>query len=182
VSTIDFEAIRVKLNNVRGKRVVLQEKADNYNNRIDIIQKDKLALGLVLSGLDIESVRKDFQISQDLLKQTEVNNLSLKEREGSFEKMSRDMLMVSKAFDFFSQVIDEVVEKYLRSLEEILNVCYSEIYQNEDKSIKLDIVEKYNKKVLQLIILNKGEEEKLTENGGGVRVVLGTVLLIYYIL
>jgi ABC-type methionine transport system ATPase subunit len=178
---IDFKGIREKLSNVKIKKEVLVKSRENLLKDLETLLAS-LGKYTYLNDLNVEQVKKDyadwsnFKIRID----NNTNLLGIKEKE--YETKSKELLLVSKSFDFFSNVIDEVVAKYLKSLEDIVNVCYYEIYQNEQKSIKLDIVEKYNKKVLQLIVLNNGIEEKLVDSGGGVKVVLGTILLIYYVL
>jgi ABC-type lipoprotein export system ATPase subunit len=180
-TTIDFKSINEKLANVKIKKSVLfsqlKQKEESLKNDISLSEGFSY-----LQAVDIEKCKSEYSDYQNTLSRLANNKEAKRLKDVEFNKYSKELLLASKSFDFFSNTIDEVVQKYLKSLEEILNVAYFEIYQNETKSIKLDIVEKYNKKVLQLIVLNNGEEEKLNESGGGVKVVLGVILLIYYIL
>jgi len=103
-----------------------------------------------------------------------------------YEELQVVSLREEKALAFYSSVLDDVTQEYVSKLQEALNNVYSYVFQNPNKSVQLDLDDRYNKKVLVLKVVNlfEGEVklEELKASGFSLRVVMGTVLLVYFIL
>jgi ABC-type dipeptide/oligopeptide/nickel transport system ATPase component len=102
------------------------------------------------------------------------------------QSLGAKSLLEQKLLAFYSSVLDDITESYVGKLEQALNEVYTYVFQNPQKSVKLALEDRYNKKVLALRLINTHEgeehEETLSESGYSVSVVLGTVLLVYFLL
>jgi hypothetical protein len=134
------------------------------------------AAGIESAWETVSNLQRDYERTKDLRNdQSQVyirlNDASLREQKG---------------LKFYSAVLDRITESYVSQLEATLNDVYRYVFQNPSKSIALALEDRYNKKVLQLRLLNQaaGEsnEESLDDSGFSVSIVLGTVLLVYYIM
>ena len=103
-----------------------------------------------------------------------------------YTELSMDAAREQKALAFYSSVLDDITAEYVSKLEDALNQVYTYVFQNPNKRVSLDLVDRYNKKVLVLRVINLSEGtdnvEDLDDSGFSVSVVLGTVLLVYFIL
>lgn len=133
-----------------------------------------------------EEIVQTYNTLNDLLRdQTRLND-SLGAIQDDFQKASARLLLEQKGLAFYSSVLDDITSEYVDRLGAALSEVYLYVFQNPNKKPSLVLKDKYNKKVLSLVMVNTygGEEhsEDLDEGGFSVEVVLGTVLLIYFIL
>lgn len=123
-----------------------------------------------------------FDIKRDLARTED----SYSEAFARHEAVNLTALREQKALKFYASVLDDLTAEYVQKLEDALNEVYLFVFQNPNKRVKLMMDDKYNKKVLVLRLVNTfGEEvhiEGLEDSGYSVSVVLGTVLLVYFIL
>jgi DNA repair exonuclease SbcCD ATPase subunit len=91
-------------------------------------------------------------------------------------------VLEEKVQKFYMWMIDKLTDKYIKSLEKSLNEVFQYIYNTNYKGILLEIEEKYGKKKLVIYKVEGEHKVSLDNSGGSVSVVVGTILLIYYIL
>ncbi len=93
---------------------------------------------------------------------------------------------LQKLLVFYNTNLESFTTQYLESLSLLQTKVYSNLFQNETKSIRLIIGESRGKKVIQIVTDRKYNgkiyEEEFTSNSGSEKALLGLVLQIYYIL
>jgi hypothetical protein len=131
-------------------------------------------------------VRQDYE-GYDNLKRDIARTLQQKqELSVVFENATAQSVLEQKALKLYADVLDSLTEQHVLTLQSTLSEVYTYVFQNPNKRISLELVDRYKKKVLQLSILNDSEgttyTETLDDSGFSVETVLGTMLLVYYIL
>lgn len=95
--------------------------------------------------------------------------------------------VLQKAQAFYLDFQEKVTKRYIYSLEGTLNEVFQYVYQKPSKSVSLTLEESYGKQVVKVKtvrVSGKGTatKEDLDESGFSVSVVLGTIMLLYFIM
>ena len=89
-------------------------------------------------------------------------------------------------YEYYKRCLDCLSDEYVSSLSAMLTDVYRSVYSDNTKSVRLSIEEFRNKKVIRLNIINNidGVEytESLDSDGGSAKIILGSVICIYFIL
>lgn len=108
------------------------------------------------------------------------------ERLRTFQDLQSKADRRQRLLTFYAGVLDDVTETYIDRLESALNEVYQYAFQKPEKRVKLETKDKYNRKVLEPTLYHvfDGKEypEDLDESGYSLSVVLGSVLLVYFLL
>ncbi len=193
---LDFVSYDFKnLNIILGKFNNILRDKNNYINFKNLSEKEKKILSekesvsIELSAYaDREWTPNLLQIVKDLnynrSRKIEIDT-NIAKLDISIEELKKILKLDDKAFKFFSFMLDKMTERYIQSFEKSLNEIYYFVYRDESKQIRLDSTESRGKKVLKLkicsIVDGKTYEEDIQDSGHSVSVVLGSVLLVYYI-
>lgn len=102
-----------------------------------------------------------------------------------FESLNSQLGLQIKVQKFNGILHDELTKSYVKKLESSLNGVFQYVFQTLDKVI-LDIIDAYGKKKLDIRmdigLDGRYHSIKLSSTGGSVSTIVGTVLLIYFIL
>jgi len=109
------------------------------------------------------------------------------DQSASCEKTTKAFLLEQKALALYSAVLDKITASHVTSMAATLNDVFAYVFQNPAKRATLQMVDRYNKKVLVPTLVTTDESgvenaEGLDDSGFSVSVVLGTVLLLHYII
>ena len=158
-----------------------KKREDELKCKLDEINKSMNSLPSFSS--DISSLYEEYK---KIVLFLEESNRQKDLLDGVLKTIFNKMTLNDKVSNFFSEAIDEVTLKFIQTFEDMLNKVYQFVYSLPDRKVQLKIVEERNRKVLRLnflqIIDEKVYEEDFTEEGHSVSVVLGTVILIYFII
>lgn len=128
-------------------------------------------------------VLADYSVAQRNAETLRGNVLRLTD---NVQRVADRLLRRQRVLTFYASVLDKITENYVTEIETTLNRVFVFVFNNPNKRIALEMTDRYNKKVLVPRIYNmvEGKEypESLKETGKSVSVVLGTVLLVYFIM
>ena len=123
--------------------------------------------------------------------QTNVEHLGevLSQKEAEFAEVRANAEVLSSALDVMKVVIDEYSRKNMNEIVKLLNMGLEIIFYDRSYSVSLEISDKRDNKYAELI-LNEVKDGRKTEvsfqddtaTGGGVMVIVGFILQVYYIM
>jgi len=154
----------------------LQEMSETYQAAAPWVTKE-----------NIEGIEGAYQTYNDAVR----DRKRLEELRGdqslSCEKTARIALLEQKALALYSSVLDKITKDHVEGMSSTLNDVFAYVFQNPAKRATLQMVDRYNKKVLVPTLITTDENgvenaEGLDDSGFSVSVVLGTVLLLHYII
>lgn len=188
---MDCAAVQGRVRSLQKKKSDLEARRDSLASRRQEMEQSMQALYATISlNSDIieraEAIEDAWLTVTNLQRDYERTKTLRDDQSRTYVRFNEDSLREQKGLKFYSAVLDRITESYVRQLEATLNDVYQYVFQNPLKTVALALEDRYNKKVLQLRLVNQaaGEtnEETLDESGFSVSVVLGTVLLVYYIM
>ena len=143
-----------------------EELVDNYE-----LLKSK-AINL---NSDISASRRKLRDSED----------RLSDMEDKIDNLKDNRKVQSQAVEILKEVIDKMSRDHIEKVEDLVTFGLQTIFYDRDYALKIEVTEKRNNKAAELYILESrdGEVIKCTEDevGGGVRVVIGFILQVFYI-
>lgn len=129
-------------------------------------------------------LKSDISASKRKLKSTEQE---LEELIDKRDKLKNNISVQEKSIEVMKDIIDKMSEGHRKKLENVVNQGLKTIFYDENYSIKIKVEEKRNRNTAEFRLLEKRDgyilETELEEaSGGGVRVVLGFILQVFYIM
>lgn len=175
-SVIQF--LKTKKQELDGFKVI-QDKHSTLSNSIRVAREKiagyKFAYTLDYTNQAMQEIQRLETLKSDYIQKAGVLDGEIKELRVSY-------VLEEKVQKFYMWMIDKLTDKYIKSLEKSLNEVFQYIYNTNYKGILLEIEEKYGKKKLVIYKVEGEHKVSLDNSGGSVSVVVGTILLIYYIL
>ena len=115
---------------------------------------------------------------------------ALKDRDDlkkNLEDTIKKEALYEEAVDLMKSVIESMSTSQIRHLEELINSALETIFFDREYSVELIVTELRNTNNLQIILnetLDNGEiiKTKLSENGYGVKSIIGFILQVYFII
>lgn len=133
-----------------------------------------------------QDIEEEYKVLMDIKRDLVRVSDQRKDTEAKFVEVQAIALLEQKALGFYSNLLDNLTKEYVSKLQDALNDVYGFVFQRPNKSIQLDLDDRYNKKVLTLKVINLFDGQAIVEDlkasGFSLRVVMGTVLLVYFIL
>lgn len=129
------------------------------------------------------SINSDIQASRRKLRE---NEDKLKSKEKKIEKLNFNIEIQEKATELLKELIDEMSKEHIERVEDMLTYGLQTIFYDRNYAIKIKIEDKRNYKVADFYLLEEREgyvrETEFEDSiGGGVRVVVGFILQVFYI-
>jgi len=184
----DLRKMQLRAVDFKGRRQHYQEELVRTQAKMSVLSA-KLRAPVVARFLEPGAIEAaldrstQLQMAEHLCaaakKNTELRTVAL-------ERASANASRRQALLTFYLSVLDDATEEYVERTEKSLNEVYSYVFQEFNKFVRIKLVDRYNRKVLAPKLYNIVDgvehEETLDDSGYSLSVVLGTVLLVYFIL
>ncbi len=159
------------------------KKIEDLDTQIQDLSLTPEELKLIDSKTLLEETfreKEEFNLTLNYILSEKDNLLLSQENSETLESNLKKLVI------FYNTNLESFTTQYLESLSKLQTKVYSNLFENDTKSIRLIIGESRGKKVIQIVTDRKYQgkiyEEEFTSNSGSEKALLGLVLQIYYIL
>lgn len=175
IETLDIRSLS-------SRRVHLSNKVSCMSRML--VYKDRLK-EFPFNADSVGQVVKDYTDLSMLESQRVYFAEKMAELTDSFSRFQQDVTLLGKKKYSAEDLLSKVSGQYVKSLEDQLNEVYFYVYRNSSRRIRLELTEYRGKLVVDLILTEMVDgveyDESAEDEGHSVRVVLGTVFLVFFI-